>query len=187
MADTFKGIITADGKKRQLPYGAVLETPVSDTTLSKEGGFADSKAVGDKFAKVDSETASLKEDLVELKEPTRNLFVRSLGDLNGVFFTDNGDGGIRITGTCTKSGELATEIIPVSGALALSYKCSKTYNTDEIYIRCRNVSNGININGTVRNTSNIFKVNIPESAPITKCGITVISGVSYDDVFLYSA
>ena len=63
MADTFKGIITADGKKRQLPYGAVLETPVSDATLSKEGGFADSKAVGDKFAKVDSETASLKEDL----------------------------------------------------------------------------------------------------------------------------
>ena len=63
MADTFKGIITADGKKRQLPYSAVLETPVSDSTLSKEGGFADSKAVGDKFAKVDSETASLREDL----------------------------------------------------------------------------------------------------------------------------
>lgn len=147
-----------------------------DTTLTIEGGLAEAKATGEAIG-------SLKEDLVELKEPTRNLFVRSLGDLNGVFFTDNGDGGIRITGTCTKSGELATEIIPVSGALALSYKCSKTYNTDEIYIRCRNVSNGININGTVRNTSNIFKVNIPESAPITKCGITVISGVSYDDVF----
>ena len=66
MADTFKGIITADGKKRQLPYGAVLDRPVSDATLSKEGGFADSKAVGDKFAKVDSETASLKEDLVNI-------------------------------------------------------------------------------------------------------------------------
>lgn len=64
MADTFKGIITADGKKRQLPYGAVLDKPVSDKTLSEEGGFADSKAVGDKFAKVDSETASLKEDIV---------------------------------------------------------------------------------------------------------------------------
>lgn len=63
MADTFKGIITADGKKRQLPYGAVLEKPVSDKTLSEEGGFADSKAVGDKFAKIDSETASLKDDL----------------------------------------------------------------------------------------------------------------------------
>lgn len=65
MADTFKGIITADGKKRQLPYGAVLDRPVSDKTLSEEGGFADAKVVGNNFAKVDSETASLKEDLSE--------------------------------------------------------------------------------------------------------------------------
>ena len=70
MADTFKGIITADGKKRQLPYGAVLDRPVSDKTLSEEGGFADAKVVGNKFTKVDSETASLKEDLVELGNKT---------------------------------------------------------------------------------------------------------------------
>ncbi len=65
MADTFKGIITADGKRRQLPYGNVLETPVSDATLSVEGAFADSKAVGDKFKEVKAETSSLKEDLVD--------------------------------------------------------------------------------------------------------------------------
>lgn len=69
MTDTFKGIITADGKKRQLPYGNVLETPVSDETFSIKGAFADSKAVGDKFAKVDSETASLKEDIIKLGNP----------------------------------------------------------------------------------------------------------------------
>lgn len=63
MADTFKGIITADGKKRQLPYGSVLETPVSDETLSIQGAFADSKVVGDKFKEVKTETDSLKEDL----------------------------------------------------------------------------------------------------------------------------
>lgn len=74
MADTFKGIITADGKKRQLPYGAVLDRPVSDATLSKEGGFADSKAVGDKFAKVDSETASLKEDTENNSKTAENSF-----------------------------------------------------------------------------------------------------------------
>lgn len=51
MTDTFKGIITADGKKRQLPYNAVFGTPASDPTLSLEGAFADSKAVGDKFKK----------------------------------------------------------------------------------------------------------------------------------------
>lgn len=63
MTDTFKGIITADGKKRQLPYGNVLGTPVSDKTLSVEGGFADAKIVGDNFAKRDETTNSLKEDL----------------------------------------------------------------------------------------------------------------------------
>lgn len=65
MADVFKGIITADGKKRQLPYGSVLETPVSDETLSIQGAFADAKAVGNKFKKVNAETGSLKEDIVE--------------------------------------------------------------------------------------------------------------------------
>lgn len=63
MADTFKGIITADGKKRQLPYGSVLETPVSDKTLSADGAFADAKVTGDKFKEVNAETDSLKEDL----------------------------------------------------------------------------------------------------------------------------
>lgn len=63
MADTFKGIITADGKKRQLPYGAVAETPVSDETLSIQGAFADAKVVGDNFKKTNAETDSLKEDL----------------------------------------------------------------------------------------------------------------------------
>ena len=63
MADTFKGIITADGKKRQLPYGSILELPVSDETLSIQGAFADSKVVGNNFKKVKAETDSLKEDL----------------------------------------------------------------------------------------------------------------------------
>lgn len=62
MADTFKGIITADGKKRQLPYSAVLETPISDETLSIKGAFADAKVVGDNFKKTKVETDSLKED-----------------------------------------------------------------------------------------------------------------------------
>lgn len=63
MADTFRGIITADGKKRQLSYGSVLEAPVSDETLSIQGGFADAKVVGDNFKKTKAETDSLKEDL----------------------------------------------------------------------------------------------------------------------------
>ena len=73
MADTFKGIITADGKKRQLPYRNVIETPVSDETLSIQGAFADSKAVGDKFKEVKEETNSLKEETNSLKEETNSL------------------------------------------------------------------------------------------------------------------
>lgn len=63
MADTFKEIITADGKKRQLPYRNIIETPVSDETLSIQCAFADAKVVGDNFKKTNAETDSLKEDL----------------------------------------------------------------------------------------------------------------------------
>ena len=70
MADTFKGIITADGKKRQLPYSAVWETPVSDETLSIQGAFADAKVVGDKFKEAKTETDSLKEDLTSKADKT---------------------------------------------------------------------------------------------------------------------
>ena len=80
MADIFKGIITADGKKRQLPYGNVLETPVSDATLSMEGGFADSKAVGDKFKEVKTETDSLKEDLGSLLHRPKEYW--TMGDID---------------------------------------------------------------------------------------------------------
>lgn len=73
MTDTFKGIITADGKKRQLPYGSILDKPVSDETLSIQGGFADAKVVGNKFKEVNAETDSLKEDLKKLNEGGLNL------------------------------------------------------------------------------------------------------------------
>lgn len=74
MADTFKGIITADGKKRQLPYENVLKTPVSDETLSIQGAFADAKAAGDKFKEAKVETDSLKEDLADVRIKYTNLF-----------------------------------------------------------------------------------------------------------------
>lgn len=94
MTDTFKGIITSDGKKRQLPYGNVLKTPVSDKTLSEEGGFADSKTVGDKFAKVDSETASLKRAIVDGNVATKvtksaNLYNKEAVTVGG-YISDNG-------------------------------------------------------------------------------------------------
>lgn len=79
MADTFKGIITADGKKRQLPYGSVLETPVSDETLSIQGAFADAKAVGDKFKEVKENLgdvdARLSESIIEISDVVDDLYL----------------------------------------------------------------------------------------------------------------
>lgn len=68
MTDTFKGIVTADGKKRQLPYRNILEIPISDPSLNVEGGFADSAVVGKKFKKTDDDIASLKEDTDNLED-----------------------------------------------------------------------------------------------------------------------
>ena len=65
MSDTFKGIVTADGKKRQLPYRNILDIPISDPSLTVDGGFADAAAVGKKIKKTDDEVASLKEDKVD--------------------------------------------------------------------------------------------------------------------------
>ena len=79
MADTFKGIITADGKKRQLPYGNVLDKPVANKELDTEGAFADAKVVGDKFKEVKVETASLKEDLGDLLHHPKEYW--TLGDI----------------------------------------------------------------------------------------------------------
>lgn len=104
MADTFKGIITADGKKRQLPYRNVIETPVSDETLSIQGAFADSKAVGDKFKKVNAETDSLKEDLVNYNcsELLYSDAIYKSGTSQGIAYTWNADKTIcEIKGTST--------------------------------------------------------------------------------------
>lgn len=56
MTDTFKGIITADGKKRTFAREGITPEYVSDKTLSVDGGFADAKATGDVVK-------SLKEDI----------------------------------------------------------------------------------------------------------------------------
>ena len=59
-----------------------------DSTFTVEGAAADSKAVGDKFAKVDSETASLKEDLIYKQNAklTPVQFETVLGYYNGSSF-----------------------------------------------------------------------------------------------------
>ncbi len=90
MADTFKGIITADGKKRQLPYENVLKTPVSDKTLAIEGAFADSKAVGDRFKEVNAETNSIKKDIGNLSSSKISKFYATNNGENHLADSDDG-------------------------------------------------------------------------------------------------
>lgn len=62
MAESILKIHTQNG---DIPVGypGLANKPIADKTLSVEGAFADSKAVGDKFKQVKAETDSLKEDI----------------------------------------------------------------------------------------------------------------------------
>lgn len=62
MAESILKIHTQNGDV-PVGYPDLADKPISDKTLSKEGAFADSKAVGDRFKEVNAETDSLKEDL----------------------------------------------------------------------------------------------------------------------------
>lgn len=66
MAESILKIHTQNG---DIPVGypGLANKPIADKTLSVEGAFADSKAVGDKFKQVKAETDSLKEDIVPLE------------------------------------------------------------------------------------------------------------------------
>lgn len=65
MAESILKIHTQNG---DIPVGypGLADKPVSDETLSIQGAFADSKAVGDKFKEAKAETDSLKKDLKTL-------------------------------------------------------------------------------------------------------------------------
>ena len=62
MAESILKIHTQNGDV-PVVYPGLADKPIPDKTLSEEGAFADSKAVGDKFKETKTETDSLKEDL----------------------------------------------------------------------------------------------------------------------------
>ena len=62
MAESILKIHTQNGDV-PVGYPGLADKPIADKTLSEEGAFADSKAVGDKFKEVKAETDSLKEEM----------------------------------------------------------------------------------------------------------------------------
>lgn len=84
MAESILKIHTQNGDV-PVGYPGLADKPISDKTLSKEGAFADSKAVGDRFKEVNAETDSLKEDLTNFAKNGEYLLVNSweLGAFDG--------------------------------------------------------------------------------------------------------
>ena len=88
MAESILKIHTQNG---DIPVGypGLADKPIADKTLSKEGAFADSKAVGDKFKEVKAETNSLKEDL---SNKITKFYASNQG---GTHITDSDNGKIQ--------------------------------------------------------------------------------------------
>lgn len=85
MAESILKIHTQNGDV-PVGYPGLADKPIPDKTLSEEGAFADSKAVGDKFKEVKAETNSLKEDL---SNKITKFYASSQGETN-LADSDNG-------------------------------------------------------------------------------------------------
>lgn len=171
MADTFKGIITADGKKRQLPYENVLKTPISDETLSIRGGFADAKAAGDKFKEVKAETASLKEDLDNKIISSANLFDKA--KLTSGFYTTSVS-GIKISDN------------PAYKCLLLDVNANETYTaTGWGYTFSFYDKNGIRDTVNKVGTSTQSKKNVTFTVPSNAVKMSVNLRIDTNDIDSY--
>lgn len=89
MAESILKIHTQNG---DIPVGypGLADKPIADKTLSEEGAFADSKAVGDKFKEVKTETDSLKEDLGNLSSSKISKFYATNNGENHLADSDDG-------------------------------------------------------------------------------------------------
>lgn len=79
MADTFKGIVTSDGKRRQMLYSYLLGIPESDVSLEISGGFADAKTVGDQLKYIRQQIADIQYIPVEILSFINNISIAELG------------------------------------------------------------------------------------------------------------
>lgn len=79
MTDTFKGIITSDGKRRQMLYSYLLGIPESDTSLEISGGFADAKVVGEQLERIRQQIADIQYVPIEILSFSNNINVAEMG------------------------------------------------------------------------------------------------------------
>nr|DAH49378.1 MAG TPA: hypothetical protein [Bacteriophage sp.] len=149
MTDTFKGIITVDGKKRQLPYSAVFGRPVSDKTLSEEGGFADAKAVGNNFKKTKTETDSLREDISNLSSSKISKFYATNNGENHLADSDDGKiADMLVYGKSEQKKYGGYQLIPLGLKNANGTILSLPYTRDGITINITDDGKGFSVKGT---------------------------------------
>ena len=155
MADTFKGIITADGKKRTFAREGITPEYVSDKTLSVDGGFADAKATGDavkslkedidnlsssKISKfyassqgethlADSDNGKIMDMMVYGRSEQKSTTGAQLFDMSTAFAGWVGDDGTpRNDGTIGKADNIVSDYIPVAGNTV--YSCNNNNNNN---------------------------------------------------------
>lgn len=128
MAESILKIHTQNGDV-PVGYPGLADKPISDKTLSKEGAFADSKAVGDRFKEVNAETASLKEDIADLEsELIETVYGKNLLDISKCTANSyiNSDTGI-IEHDDRRKGYV-TDLIPVKEG----YKLVSSYYLNKV-------------------------------------------------------
>lgn len=153
MADTFKGIITADGKKRTFAREGITPEYVSDKTLSVDGGFADAKVTGDavkllkedidnlsssKISKfyatnngenhlADSDDGKIADMMVYGRSEQKSTTGAQLFDMSTAFAGWVGDDGTpRNDGTIGKADNIVSDYIPVESNTV--YACNNNNN-----------------------------------------------------------
>lgn len=112
MADTFKGIITADGKKRTFAREGITPEYVSDKTLSVDGGFADAKVTGDAVK-------LLKEDIDNLSSSKISKFYATNNGENHLADSDDGKiADMMVYGRSEQKSTTGAQLFDMSTAFA---------------------------------------------------------------------
>lgn len=92
MAESILKIHTQNGDI-PVAYPGLANKPIADKTLSEEGAFADSKAVGDRFKEVKTETDSLKTETGSLKEDLSTKITKFYASSQGETHLADSDNG----------------------------------------------------------------------------------------------
>ena len=174
MADTFKGVITADRKKRTFAREGITPEYVSDKTLSVDGAFADAKVVGNNFKKTKTETDSLKEDISNIDDEiySKVLLMEKLDDWESWNIQS---GGWRLFDTSKKI--IRYKNIKEGELLSIDTLLSFCFSSDESMPAERDASNPYLV-GEVYNTGYTGYLIVPKGAKYLFCTSEINASIS---------